>query len=475
MATSGSASAPSLQARAALELPSLPPRAIAAGTVLLACLAGALIAVAPAKGLALVLVACYVPVVLLNLPVGLALWLPTTFLTGVEGIDTASQAGAVLIAFAWLGNLRRQRHATAPQVVWQQWLLALFAIWLTLSIAWSADTGEALSALMPWVVAAVLFVIVVTSELDERGIRALLGAYVVGVLLSISVGLLDGLQPQSEATTLAFQEGRLQGGSGDPNYLAASIVPALALATGLVATARRPGSQLAFGAAIPLLVVGLVATESRGGMLAAIVAMALAVAVAKRGRIWVVALLTAIVAVAAFWFAATPSAFERVTDTANQGNGRGSLWKVAGEISVDHPVIGVGLGNFQVEAPEYVRGNGELERVSFIAERAHVVHNVYLQILAETGIVGLGLLLGAIAMSISAATAAARRFERIGNLPMATLARASVVAVAAGLTASLFISNGSDLQLWVLLAIGPAMLAFAARGDGSPAREARPS
>jgi hypothetical protein len=56
---------------------------------------------------------------------------------------------------------------------------------------------------------------------------------------------------------------------------------------------------------------------------------------------------------------------------------------------------------------------------------------------------------------------------------MATLARTVVVAQVAMLAASFFISNGHDRRTWVLLALGPALVATATRTAGQKEEGAR--
>ena len=99
------------------------------------------------------------------------------------------------------------------------------------------------------------------------------------------------------------------------------------------------------------------------------------------------------ISVGAVWFAASPSAWQRVTSFNDGGNGRTELWHVAWEITKDHPVNGVGLNNYTIQAPLYVRKPGALRSVALIADKPHVVHNTYLQMLAEAGVIGLVLML----------------------------------------------------------------------------------
>jgi len=137
----------------------------------------------------------------------------------------------------------------------------------------------------------------------------------------------------------------------------------------------------------------------------------------------------------------------------------------------DHPIAGVGVRGFQHESKDYVRQPGNLTSVEKIAEQPVVTHNIYLQQLAETGVVGLALLLALCAACAVASQLAAGRFEAAGDRAMAALARASTVAMIGLLTASAFISNSTDKRLWIVLALGPALLVAAGpalRTPGQP-------
>jgi O-antigen ligase/Tfp pilus assembly protein PilF len=66
------------------------------------------------------------------------------------------------------------------------------------------------------------------------------------------------------------------------------------------------------------------------------------------------------------------------------------IWKITGEMAIDHPVAGVGPGNWQIEIPEYYPRIGlKGKEVNWIAP-----HNDFLWILAEKGFIGLAFYLG---------------------------------------------------------------------------------
>ena len=128
------------------------------------------------------------------------------------------------------------------------------------------------------------------------------------------------------------------------------------------------------------------------------------------------------------------------------------------------------MNNYSAVAADYVDQAGSLARLDLIVDRAQVVHNAYLQILAEAGIIGLALLLTVGVGSLRGAWRAADRFHARGEETAESLARGVVVAIVALMAASLFISNGVDKRLWVLYGLGPALLMMSTRRD-EPAPE----
>jgi O-antigen ligase len=295
---------------------------------------------------------------------------------------------------------------------------------------------------------------------EERHVRWILIAFVVGATVSVMAGFaVSGLDPSSAAE----EEGRLSGGGGDPNYLAAGLVPALVLGGAIFTRYRHPIGRLAVAFAMAIIMAGLVATQSRGGIVAAFAAALAALVVLRHHRAQVLAGLVVVATVAGLWFAAFPSAWQRVTEYEGGGTGRTDLWRVALRVNGAHPFQGIGLGNFEAEAKLFVRRPGQLTYVRLIVDRPHVAHNTYLQILAESGIIGLLLWGGAVMAFLGATRRAGKELEQAFMPDMAMLARALLVAQIAMLAALFFISDGYDKRLWMLLALGPVLLTIARR------------
>jgi O-antigen ligase len=423
-------------------------------------------------GLAAVAALLYAPLIFLNLPLGLTLWTPLTFMESLHFPWSGPAVISVLLLAAWIGTLPATRNSRAALLVQQRWVVGsvvLFLLWSSLSLAWSANSGIALEGLVEWLISAVIFIVVATTISSVGYVRAMLWAFVLGGATSVLIGLLTtGLRPSPSAILSASQaEGRLSGGVSDPNYLAAGVVAAAVVAGGLLATSRSAIARWVLVLSIAILTVGEAASESRGGLLAAGGAALAALIVFKRQRLAVGAILAIVVSVAALIFVSDSGAWQRVTNFNGGGTGRSDLWRVAWRIGSQNPVLGVGLDNFVTQEAKYVREPGVLTSVALIAEKPHVVHNLYLEAFTETGIVGFVLLISMMVGFLSCGVRAAKGFDARGQPELATLARAVVVAEVSIYVALLFLSDGPDQRFWILFGLGAAMLGLASRASQS--------
>jgi O-antigen ligase len=92
-----------------------------------------------------------------------------------------------------------------------------------------------------------------------------------------------------------------------------------------------------------------------------------------------------------------------------------------------------------------------------------VAHSIYLEIWADLGVVGLLLFAGLVVITLRAGVLAAARFRADGRRAEEILARGVVVAIVAMLAADIFLSDLYSKQLFLLLALAPAMSALARR------------
>jgi O-antigen ligase len=381
-------------------------------------------------------------------------------LPGLGGVSFAKFAGA-LLALSWLATLASRgglgdefvaRHPAAARAG------ALFVAWAALSLLWAPDVGTGFTALTRYALNLLLVVIVFSAVRTRRHVLVLLAIFVGGALLSGAYGLLF-----AGAGTVGAA--RLGGAGVDANFLAALLVAALVLAAALAALHEVPrGGRLVAGLCVVLAAAGVAATVSRSGLVSLAVVLLAGLAVAGRGRrLGVLALaVVAVAGFAAYFTAIAPrDAADRLTHAG--GEGRPDLYTIGGRMIEAHPVQGVGVGNFTVASVDYLLRPGAIERPEFIVDTPKVTHNVYLQVAAELGVVGIALFAFLLGFAIRCALEAARRFARAGDRSMDLVSRAVAVATLGVLASDFFVSEQFSKPLWLLLALGPVLLAIARR------------
>jgi O-antigen ligase len=260
--------------------------------------------------------------------------------------------------------------------------LGAFAGWTALSALWSPDPGTSLLEAERTLVyvAAVVAAVAVGGRLLAGTIAA------IGLVCAYSVGqrLLEG----SPDPPLPFSGTLLQEPIGYANALGALAAIGLAAVVALV---RLPRLWLVAPILGSLFVVTLALTENRSGWLAALAGAAVALPLAwGRRRLAVSAAAAAGLALAlALALPAGPLA----DDAPEAAGNRPWYWHVAWEEAAAHPVAGRGAGSFQL---------AWLEEQP-IPESILDAHSLYLETLAELGVVGLALLALALAPPLVAA------------------------------------------------------------------------
>lgn len=420
---------------------------------------GVMFARKPVLGLALVLALGFATLVTLDLPLALILYVPLTFLQTVKfpGIGP-SLIGLVILA-GWLGAARsgivRYRNLFASSWTMPA-LLLLFLLWNAATIIWAPDRALGLNTLLDWARALLLFVLLVTTIRTARDLRLLMIAFVFGSVLAILASVLTGgLQ------TAQSYGNRLTGAAGDPNYLAAGILMAAVLAIALIATSRRWLLKLFLAAALVILAIGFAATQSRGGIVGLVGATVCSLILFPRRRLAILGALAVLAVIIGTWFATDPAALARVTDFNSSGDGRSDLWTVALRAWHDHVIAGVGLNNFLAVEAHYVNRPGALTSLALIVDHPHVVHNVYLEALVDTGIIGLALFLALVGRMLHTAWAAIRSAVLNQRHDIEVLARALVAAIVGVLISLFFLSDGPDIRFWILFSMGPILVNLA--------------
>jgi O-antigen ligase len=452
--------------------PAWPTIAFWTAAALAAALAGAFAATGHAiLALAVASAAAFVPFVVVDLAAAMAGWVALLYVAHLAGRGVSAVAVMLLLGWVCTVVVLRRRPLRVVETDRSLFVFVLFfAGWLVMTLTWAQGAGRAAAAAAEWSAAALAFLVVATTLAGRRDARVIALGFLAGAVVSATVGFLGVGGPSG--TRAAAYGHRLVAGGEDPNYQAAAFLAAMFLGGGLIGVYRRPAARAVVALALAVVAIAFVATESRGGLVALAVTLFVAFVLfpALRGRILVCALLA--VAGLAAWLSSRPDALHRLTHLGG-GAGRSDEWTVAWRIFSGHPLTGVGLGNFQLYEPRYVLEPGSLTSVKLIAETPLATHNTYLQLLAETGAVGLLAFLLVVFGSLYASWCAAHAFDALGEVGNANLARAVLLGTVGMLVAMFFISDGSDLRLWILFALGPVLLALSR--PSSPRAESRRS
>jgi O-antigen ligase len=437
-----------------------------AGIIVLALGVGILTGRSPLLGIALAAALVFGLIVMSDLAVGVCLFLLVTFVDAVsqnQDLSLTKGAGAVL-AGSWLATMATRRGPRPGLASQEPWLVAAlvgFLVWSGMSSFWAESPSAAARSTLRFALDAMLIPISFWAIRERKQVAWIFAVFVVGALLSVLWGLTHGKVAGGAA---AAQVGRLSGANVEANVLATLLVVCTIFASALALVLKRAAIVRAL--AVLAGVVAMAAffgTFSRGGMLALGVVLLAGCFYAGKSRPAFLALVIGVVLVGSIFLQNTTSgAVQRLTSTSTSG--RADIWKVGLRMVRANPILGVGSGNFTIAEQHYLLTSpGQIKAVDLILDRPQPAHNVYLHALAEMGVIGLALFISVIVLSLRAAVKAVKLFKARGDSSLEILGRALVLAIVGILAADFFVSDQYSKQLWLLLGMGPVLLAIARR------------
>lgn len=384
-----------------------------------------------------------------------ALWMfvfsvPWQNLVVIPGIGVVSKLtgmltmGLALLAVAVSGRLRR----------WHLFHVAalLFVLWIAAVLMVIYNSPELPNKF--WTFVQLFLAVWAMWELSPsvRSQLGLLSAYVFGAYVA-AFGTIGLFWRQGEAMR------RFAAGGGDANELAMILALALPMAWYLGMTSRRPLLRWAYRAYLPVGLVALGLTGSRGGMLTSVVALMivpLTMARLSAGRRAVAITLLVISGAVAATFV-PDTLIQRLATTGTEVTGEGGLsgryriWRAGLKAFAQKPVVGWGTSSFRGATSPWM------------GTQPKVAHNSFLSVLVEEGIIGFVLFMTmfwAVLLAVLRLPQLERRF--------------ALVLLAALLVAMMPLTWEDRKSVWVILAIlvglSQAYLAATGRGAGQTHR-----
>ncbi|MBW0103468.1 O-antigen ligase [Pseudonocardia sp. KRD291] len=393
----------------------------------------------------------------------------TVALSSFEGYlleinTTVTKVPAGLLILAWFAARVRQRRLPAFHPV--HLALAVLAVAVLASAAIHNGDTFTMDYAQRWVSFLLTALVLLDLASREVPVRVLVWASVLGAAVAGGGALWSFLIDDSPRAT-----GPLE----DPNDLAYVLVSAVPLLVALFVPRRRrdrpdgaprrtiprPGAAL-IGVLVLILVLGAAVTVSRGGLIALGVALAwlgLRRGIAPRVLVAVGAVVAVggVVLALAFSSLVGQALSQKDQVAGSNVDTRALRWQVAAQMLPEHPLLGVGPGGFRSNYLG-VSHNAEL------AEQTPVAHNMYVEVAAELGLLGLAGFLGVIVVALWSSERAIRS-ARAGPdrlLPLAV--QCSLVAI---LVASAFLSEQYYMPLWSMIA---AACALGLRNGTEPVR-----
>ncbi len=320
----------------------------------------------------------------------------------IAGFGAPSVAKLAVPCLMTLLILRYVLWGDLPYVGWlSMWLLAGYVAFNLFGVTYAADWRVTLGNSADFTKVVIVSLIVLAFMQYRYGFETVVISSVVTTTMICFLGFIQVLGvelPSGIQLFSSFNEyhGRFEGPIGDANFFAVILVFNIPLALAQFLRSDKLYKVFCWGAAAALLLFGLLLTQSRGGILALCVALGiLFFQLSRRQK------LAAIVGFGIFLTSVSTflgaEAFERLftlvrlAETAQidqSAEGRLASFQVAWKIFITHPWGGVGSGNFNIHYQDVALQSGLIFR-----GEGRSAHSLYLEVLAETGLVGLFLFL----------------------------------------------------------------------------------
>jgi putative inorganic carbon (HCO3(-)) transporter len=260
---------------------------------------------------------------------------------------------------------------------------------------------------------------------------------------------------------------RAGGPVGEPNRYAQILLVLLPLAYFKARSEPRRWLRLALFGCGALILAGVLLTYSRGAFVTLVALVAL-LAVTRSIRLRTIALLTAaliaiVIALAPGYvlriatLQETPGLLEGTRASQSEDVLRSRLTEMlaAWSVFVDHPLLGVGPGQYEpVYSAHYMRNPDIAFKEIGHARRAH---NLYFELAAEIGVLGVACFLAIVGLIQVRLWRAWRRWRRERE-DLAGLAMGFFIAICGYLVSALFLHLSYQRYFWLLLGLAAAAI-----------------
>ncbi len=384
---------------------------------------------------------------------------PQDWIPGLSNVPLAKIAG-ILALLALLFSLRHIRHRLPGEVFLLGLLVGQLFLAAMMSPVWR---GGAFQTTLDFAKVLIIVIVMAVAVNTMRRLRLLILIQATSVAAVAAFAVLKG------HLFVGRLAGALGGNYSNPNDLALAIIISLPLCLALMFLSESRLRKVAWALAILVMTYVVLLTGSRGGFITLIViAAVLLFEFAIRGHRRYLLVLTALAAVV-LWRSSSGMLLARLEGTfdtkENVASAYGSaqqreqlFWRSV-EVTKEHPLFGVGPGNFQVISGDW-----------------HVTHNSFTQMSSEGGVPALIFYL----LILWTGFKNLRKTKQLtrGRRELGMLASALYASLAGFVVGSLFGSVAYQMFPYFLVAYTTALFSIAKKSvphsnqqaSGSPAR-----
>jgi O-antigen ligase len=383
----------------------------------------------------------------------------------VEFIDTTGRIHLSIItgAICFLGAL--STGAIPPMLMSKQgrWL-TLFTVWMFIGLPFSMWHGGSVHDFLNlWIKSYITFFIVGGLIFTLGQFRKMAVVLALAGISQIYLAIHGGIQSSDDRLTMSY------GSLGNSNDLATALLMSLPYIVFVIFSQRNNIFLRAlFVPAAVLLLVAVMKTGSRGGLITTIVLIA--VAFVKSSGPNKIKILVVSILIAALFAAVVPSTLRArymtifktsgattgdVASAIDSSNARREILKNSVLLTIKHPLFGVGLGQFAPQSFNLFISRG-------IAGMWFTSHDIFGLVSAETGIPGLIFFCGTI-------VACFRSLWRMSKLApvnedvklIASLANCLTMSLVSYTVCGIFSTQAYTYQLPVLASMTAALVRVA--------------
>lgn len=368
---------------------------------------------------------------------------------------------AVILIIRWLVFKDQITGLSKPLLY-----VGIYTVLGSISLFFADDFSAAFTTLSVYLKDAVICFLIIALIQEKGTYKNVIRAILVAGILMGTVSLLQQLTGDYGNNFFGFAKvvsdttfgSRMAGSVGDPNYYAQIMVVLLPLSIDRFFSEKRLILRLISAWAFMVCAFTVVYTYSRGAFLAASIALII-YGFRRRPN---PTQLVFVVLIAFLVYQFLPSnytsriatLFDFLPGTSNSTysdssfRGRSSENMVAINMFLDNPILGVGMGNYNNKYQEYSRQLG----VDF-RNTARSAHSLYLEILAERGLLGILSFLTMIYYTFISLHSAEKTFLQNKMYEYSNLAFAVTIALAVYLVTALFLHDALIRYFWLLLGL----------------------